>query len=76
MPGTKLKILKNKSLRAFVIIRKNTPALITVIKYLQFFAVSLHLKFPYLPYRLHGRQPQTLHFGELKKTGENLAIIA
>lgn len=67
MPVSKLKTLNNKSLRAFAIFGVLTPTLNTVIKNLQFFAVSLHLKFPYLPYRLFGRQPQTLHFGRFEK---------
>lgn len=60
MPGKKLNILQTKSLRAFLVF-KNTPSLITVTKNLQFIAVSLHPKFPYLPYCLCVNRAQTLY---------------
>ena len=66
MPGNKLNRLTQKSLRAFVILM-NTPALITVTKNLQLFAVSLQSKVPYLPYRLMQIRLQASYLHELKK---------
>ena len=65
MPGKKLNKLQTKGLRAFVVFKK-TFTLIAVTKNLHFFAVSLHPKFPYLPYCLCVNEVQALYLREFR----------